>query len=370
MNPILPAPDALPLPGPVWLFVSLLHLTFVAHLLAMNFLLGGTLLAVIDRLRARTGSGRDAEVARWFERKLPAVMAFTVSLGVAPLLFLQTVYGHLFYSSSVLMAWPWFSVIGILMVTYSLVYYLSFKGDALGRAPRIAAVLALFGLLSIAFLYVNNMTLAIRPEAWAGHYFARPGGTSLNADDATFWPRLLHFITAAPAVAGLILATAGARRIRHGDEATGRPWLKLGALWFIVPTLLQFIWGMWWLIGLEREIMLTFMGGDTPMTLAMVLGILLPLAAVAMTVKSMAAPRPFGWVHGASWLLVGTIVCMVLIRHAVREYTLAPVFDPATLTISPQWDVFGIFAILLVIALAVTAWMIVALVKAPNQTSP
>lgn len=366
-----PVADALPLPGPVWLFEFLLHLTFVLHLLAMNFLLGGSLIAVIERLRAKRTSGGAAPdphyaVARWIETKLPATMAFTVTLGVAPLLFVQALYGHLFYSSSVLMAWPWLSVIGLLLVVYTLVYRLSFGGDTLGTTQKLVALTVSIGLLVIAFLYVNNMTLAIRPEVWAAKYFARPNGTSLNVDDPTFWPRLLHFVTAALAVAGMVLAVVGAKRIQKGDEE-GRTWLRLGALWFVVPTLFQFAWGLWWLLGLDRAVMMQFMGQDLVMTVVFMVSIFLPIFALVMIALSIKAERPFGLVHGSAHLLLLTIIGMVLVRHGVRVATLEPVFHTDSLEIVPMWSVFALFAVLLVVALATTAWMVVQIVRAPRE---
>ena len=380
MNPdgtlAVPTPDALPLPGPVWLFEVLLLLTFVLHVLAMNFLLGGSIIAAVERLRAKAmpsrgvgsavadGAGEPFVIARWFERKMPVAMAFTITLGIAPLLFVQTMYGHLFYSASIVTAWPWFSVLGVLLVTYSLVYRLSFHGGTLSGGAKATAILVAIGLVAIAFLYVNNMTLSIRPEVWASKYFARPGGTSWNLDDPTFFPRLLHFVTAAIAVAGMVLAVIGARRVNKGDES-GRTWLKLGGLWFVIPTFLQFGWGLWWLLALEREVMMPLMGGDMAQTIVFGLSMFLPVVSIFMVALSLKADRPFGMVHGAAYLLLLTIVGMVITRHAVRESTLEPVFDVNTVQTLPQWGVFGVFVVLLLAALATVAWMVVTIMKAP-----
>lgn len=381
MNPdgilAVPTPDALPLPGPIWLFEFLLLLTFVLHILAMNFLLGGSIVAVVERLRAKAmptkgvgsavagDAGEPFAIARWFEKKMPIAMAFTVTLGVAPLLFVQAMYGHLFYTASVITAWPWFSVIGVLLVTYSLVYRLSFHGDTLSGGAKATAILVMIGLVSIAFLYVNNMTLAIRPDAWAAKYFARPGGTSWNLDDPTFFPRLLHFVTAAMAVAGMVVAVVGAKRVNDGDE-TGRTWLKVGGLWFVIPTFLQFGWGLWWLLALDRAVMLPLMGGDLPNTIIFMVSIFLPIGAMVMVAMSLKATRPYGLVHGAAHLLLLTIIGMIITRHAVRKHTLAPVFDLESIEVLPQWGVFGLFAVLLVGALATVAWMVVTIMKAPD----
>lgn len=345
-------PDALPLPGPVWLFEFLLHFTFTLHLLAMNFLVGGAAIVAISRLRGTM------DLARWIEKKLPVAMAFTVTLGVAPLLFVQTLYGHLFYSSSVLMGWPWFAVIIVLLFTYSFIYRVAWHGEGSGLTPRLLMFLVNLGLLTVAFLYVNNMTLALRPDTWAAKYFARPGGTSLNMGDPTFWPRYLHFLIAALAVMGMVIATVGARRIKGGDEAGGRPWLQTGAFWFVVPTALQIASGLWWLIALPKPVMTPLMGGNLPQTIVFMVSITLPIFALIMMALSIKLDRPFGIVHGASWLLVLTVVGMVLTRQYVREGMLDGTFDTATLEVVPQWGVFAIFAALLVVALATVAWML------------
>lgn len=353
-------PDTLPVPGPTWLFEFLLHLTFVLHLLAMNFLVGGAVIALVSRLRGHM------DLARWIEHKLPAAMAFTVTLGVAPLLFVQVLYGHLFYSSSVLMGWPWFSVILILLVVYAFVYRVAWHGDETGGTTRALMFLITLGLLAVGFIYVNNMTLSLRPDTWAAKYLARPGGTSLNVGDPTFWPRYLHFMIAALAVMGMVLATVGARRIKGGDEG-GRPWLQTGAFWFVIPTGFQIAVGLWWLLMLPREVIMPMMGGSTAQTMVFMISITLPIFALMMVAFSIKLDRPFGIVHGASWLLLLTIVGMVLTRQFVREGMLAGTFDPATLATSPQWGVFALFAVLLVIALATVAWMLVAMARAGRR---
>jgi hypothetical protein len=308
------------------------------------------------------------DIARWIETKLPVAMAFTVTLGIAPLLFVQTLYGHLFYTSSVLMGWPWFAVILLLLVVYSLIYHVAWKGEEPSGPGRALLFLINLGLLAIAFLYVNNMTLALRPDTWAAKYLARPGGTSLNVADPTFWPRYLHFMIAALAVMGMVLATVGAKRIKSGDVG-GRRWLQTGAFWFVIPTALQIASGLWWLITLPRPVMIPLMGGDTGQTMVFMVSITLPIFALIMMALSIKLNRPFGIVHGASWLLILTIVGMVLTRQYVREGMLAETFDTASLQVEPQWGVFWLFALLLVIALATVAWMLREFVKAGRHQS-
>lgn len=361
----IPALDVLPLPAPVWLFKFLLHLTFVLHLLAMNFLLGGSVIAAVERIRGRTRE-ESLRLSRWIERRLPATMAFTVTLGVAPLLFVQAVYGHLFYSSSVVMAWPWFLVVPALIVVYYLAYTLSFRGDGAGRAMRAASWIMLLGLAGIAFVYVNNMTLALRPGSWARLYFKSPGGLHGNLGDPTLWPRYLHFVVAALAVAGLTVALAGARRMTRGDR-DGSHMFRLGILWFLIPTASQFVFGLWFLISLPRDVMMTFMG-ESPLASALfVLAVALPLAMIILPALSFRSECPFKATLITAGVTLISVVDMVLIRDFVRDAMLRPYFQTGSLVTETQTGVFLLFAVLLVIGLAVTAWMLRAFLVAPES---
>jgi hypothetical protein len=370
MNPAIPAPDVLGIPGPTWLFQLLLHVTFLLHLVFMNLLVGGSLLVVVERLRARrTGAdqeqavGKTVSLARWVEEKLPTVFALTVTLGVAPLLFVQTLYGQFFYSSSVVMAWPWLSIILLLLVAYSLTYLLGWHGGRAGGWQRPVSVLLVVALLLIAFLLSNNMGLGLRPDAWASKYFANPGGLHLNVDDPTFWPRLLHFLLAATAVTGMVLAVVGAWRFDRGD-AEGQRWLRLGVVWFVIPTALQVVIGTWWLISLPRPILMPLLGSDGWTTTIFLTALTCAFVALIIMALAPLAKRAAPWVFGAAALLLVTLVGMILTRDAVRRNMLADHFHLDQWNSVPQWNLIGLFLGLFVVSLAIVGWMIVVALKA------
>ena len=93
MIPSIPPLDPMPVPAPIWLLKALLWLTFSIHLVFMNLTLGGALLAAVYAFRGRE---RDRSVSRSLAKMLPFTMAFTITFGVAPLLFVQVLYGPLF----------------------------------------------------------------------------------------------------------------------------------------------------------------------------------------------------------------------------------------------------------------------------------
>ena len=53
-------------------------------------------------------------------------VAATVTLGVAPLLFVQELFGRVFFTSSILMAWFWLAIIALLIPAYYGVYLYAF----------------------------------------------------------------------------------------------------------------------------------------------------------------------------------------------------------------------------------------------------
>jgi hypothetical protein len=73
---------------------------------------------------------------------------------------------------------------------------------------------------------------------------------------------------------------------------------------------------------------------------------------------SVGSERPRRPVAGASASLLLAISSMATARHAVRSAYLAPHFDVSTLPVQPMWDVFAVFAVLLVVGLGVVAWML------------
>ena len=123
---LIPILDPNPLPAPYWVFKLLLLVTFLLHILAMNFLLGGSVLALLSKFLPGDKTYRD-RIFSDIARKLPVFLPATITLGIAPLLFVQVLYGQFFYTSSAILAWPWFLVLLFLTVAYYGFYYVSFQ---------------------------------------------------------------------------------------------------------------------------------------------------------------------------------------------------------------------------------------------------
>ena len=270
MNPasLIPAADALTAHWG-W-FQFLLMLTFPLHLFAMNAMLGTALTAFICHLRP----GRPyQELSHELAKALPFLVAFTINLGVAPLLFVNVLYGHLLYTSTVLMGLFWLAVIPVLIVAYYLAYIYDFRFKKLGNLGMYAVLIVLLLLMSVGFIFTNNMTMMISPASWS-RWFTTPGGTLLNFADPTLLVRYLHMMTGSIAVGGLCVALYSSTVLKRGT-AVSEAGKKLGMLLFTWLTALQILVGSWFLLTLPGEVMKRFMGNNI---LATVL-----LAALALT---------------------------------------------------------------------------------------
>ncbi len=113
------------LSAPLWLVTTLHLLTLSLHFLAMNFLLGGVIVVVQAGLRGR---GDDPTLVR-FTRLFPPAMAATVTLGVAPLLFLQLVYHRQAYAAAIVSGWFWLMVVAAVLVAYAALYVCAGKSE-------------------------------------------------------------------------------------------------------------------------------------------------------------------------------------------------------------------------------------------------
>lgn len=341
---LLPTPDAIPVPWG-W-FQGLLLLTFLIHLLLMNAMFGSACIALISHLcRGRSLSPCSEPVSRI----LPVVIAFTVNFGVAPLLFVQVLYGHLFYTSSILMAVSWLAVVVLLIVAYALAYLLKYQYARLGwaRGPMLLGMALLFA--GIAFVFVSNIGLMQAPATWS-RYFEEPRGLLLNLADPMHLPRYLHFVLASLAVGGLAIA-GYCHWQRQRGEWNGAEWLRRGCRWFSVATMANILIGLWFLFRLPQG---TFdLSTPNSQWLAALIGggFLLSLPAIRAGLAGRVVPA-------ICWTLA-TVAVMVVARDLLRRILLAPWFTPAQLTVQPEVVPLVLFLVVFGLALGLIAWMVV-----------
>jgi hypothetical protein len=350
MNPLVPPPDTLPVASG-WIR-SLLMLTFPMHLLFMNAMLGSTVIAIHARLK---GDETGIALSRALSAIIPYLVAFTVNLGVAALLFTQVLYGQFFYTSSILMAAFWLAVIPLLLTAYYLLYLHDFRFDSLGRRAALVAAAALLLFLAIAFFYTNNMTLMLAPREWSG-YFRNSAGTLLNLDDPTLFPRYLHFIIGGTAIGGLFVAVCGKCK-GLWDEKGSEAAVDAGIATFTIMTLAQVLDGLWFLQSLPRVIQHRFMGGETAAATFFFVGMLLVLAVIMAGVMK--------WVYLSASLAVPLVFVMAFLRDQVRSAYLES-FLVQEAPVIPQYSPLLMFFCILSAGGGAVIWMLYKAAKSCN----
>ena len=343
MMPLIPTPDTIPTHWGYFQFFLLL--TFPLHLLFMNALLGSSVIAIYMHLKGTTQS---QALAYELAKVIPLLIALTVNLGVAPFLFLQVLYGHFIYSSSVLMGMFWLMIIPVLLTAYYAAYWYDFKFFTLGRYGAAILSFALLGFLYIGFMLSNNMTLMLHPETW-GAYLDNSRGTILNTADVTLWPRYLHFMIGGTAVGGLFVSLYG-RWITCRDRLLGDYASAVGMKLFLGVTLVQIAIGIWFLLALPKSQMMLFMGDNNLATLCFVTALLLLVTLLITAFKKM--------IYTTTAILFGLVCTMVFMRDFVRSGYLQEYFNVEMLKVAPEYSPLILFLVTLVVGLALVAWMV------------
>jgi hypothetical protein len=349
-NSLIPALDPAPLPGPPWLFQVLWVVTFFLHLLFVNAVLGGSLLAALAGLRPRHRRTAETlvEVNSW-------AIPLAITFGVAPLLFVQVVLGRFFYTATIVLSWWWMGMLGLVMVGYYLNYVAKWRFKK-GKGAAAAQVVQALAFLAVAAIQVMVSLLHMQPARWEAT--ARSVGAILA--DPTFVPRYLHFVLAAVAMAGAAVAWFAVRRAAKGgaqEELAGVA--GFGIRVALVATLLQLLDGFWLLLALPEAVLRSFMRGGAatmvPLTLAILAGVLL-LVILAQVSDPLAQAKK---VRRAAELIVGAMAFMVVTRQQIRAIYLAASRAGEQVAVAPQWGVLGLFLLIFVVGMGITIYALV-----------
>jgi hypothetical protein len=327
-------PDYNFLPAPLWLITILHVVTLTLHLTAMNFLFGGLIVLVFGRTDDKW---RDPTV-KTFVKLLPIAMAATVTLGVAPLLFLQLVYYQQAYSAAIVSAWPWLMIVVAVIVAYYFLYGASYRAE--GGSGRVPAFLALaFVLLAyVSFVYSTVFSMAERPELYRMLYAGNQSGLVLNSDAGSWLLRWLHAVAGAVAVGGFFVGLIG----RNNESA-----FKLGRNFFLGGLIAASFAGMGYLLTLGSHIA-PFMRSAAIWILTV--SVLLTLGSAHFFFKKRFV--------ATGLLLFLSLLGMVSTRHLLRLIVLEGEFDPGSIPVEPQWTVFAVFLVCFAGAIAAVAYML------------
>ena len=363
MPVMLPAPDPIGIPAPPALLQVLLVFTYTLHTLFVGVLLGGTALALANAVAGRRQgpevSGARRILGAHLAQALPVAMAFSITTGVAPLLFVQVLFGQFFYTASVFVGWTWISVIPVLIVGYYALYLWSARRKASERAPAWPLLVTLGALAWTAFAMVNSMSLYAHPERFAALF--NFSGTALNVSEPSFPARFLHALLNFVIIGASYVLTVGHVTARVSPQAAGG--IRRFALkWLVGASLAQGAISAWYwtlLPAAARQDGLLTIG--TAVALA---GGAVMLAGWLQADRAERGVEPTGSPSAVRWAAVGMLGTVAMAsglavaRHAVRMASLTPYLQPEAWKLNPQWPQFILFVALLLCGLAFVGYLL------------
>ncbi len=343
----MPSPDPLGYPLPPILLQILSYFTLTLHFLAMNLTVGAIFIYIWLRIAKKP---HDAGLAKYLGAILPLGVSYLITFGVPPLLFVQVMYGQMFYSSSILMGFHWILVIPLVIALYGIFYYQKLTKDP-GR-PRVLILSALgaLALLLVGFFYVNNITLSMTPDKWLEMYQKSPGGHNLNLGDPTVLPRWLLMLVPGFAVAGVAIMFRGTMLLRWGLKDAGEHSHKVAMKVAILGMGLEVAAAAWMLAALPESIRAYVLGGGLP-TILLASGVVLAMLGTVMILVGRNKPGLLFPIL-SSLLLFLALTPLVILRDLVRQEYLKPFFSLADVPVHHQWGMFGLFVAFLLAGLA------------------
>lgn len=355
---LIPSPDVLGLPATPWPVLVLLIITLAAHWMFIGSAVGGAAMVLLCSLRGRRDETA-AAISRSVLLFLPFLLSMGVTLGIAPLLFVQVLYGNFFYTANVIIAGWWLLIVPLVIANLYLFYLLRHRlktGGAPGAAIP-ASIVAIF--LVLALTLASNSALSQTPAAWSGVWAYR--GAALHVSGVVLWRAvfaLLGFLT----VGGLFVALLAKGGWMHDERAADRGFIA-GVGLSLAAGILQVLAGGGLLLSLGAELRQALFGsvvgaaGSIAATAFAALTILL----VVRTAKTRSWPALIGSLS-ASFV---TLVAVAVARDALRQAAVRPYFRLSDVPVHPQWGPFAMFAAFLVVGI-VTIIVLVRLARSPR----
>lgn len=329
--------------------------TLSLHFFAVQILIGSLLAACWFTWRGRFGRDADRTAAAVLGRRLPIVMTSVITLGVPPLLFAQVLYGRVLYTSSVLIAVMWISVIFLLMAAYYGLYRLADETHA-GKPALAYGLTSLVLIAGIGQIYSTNMTLMLRPEVWQQMYANTATGLQAPPHDPTTMPRWLFMMAGGLIGGGLWMMLHS--YLSTIEEEARRLLRRTGGLSALVGILLQGGFGL--MVYSRQGAGVQASLGDAIHRVSLwvwVGGLLVTGVISVIQVLSKAGKLRCAIIASVTAQLAigGTVVY----RDGIRDATLmAKGFDVWNRTEASNWSVIGLFLFLFVVGLGAVGWLL------------
>lgn len=369
LPPFLGPLNPLGYPAPYWFILFFKVFGFTLHISFMNLWFAGLITMLLLRWR---GGPHAQRLSDRVISAMPFVIAFGINLGIIPLLFTQVAYYQVYYPATILAAWPWFSVVPLLMLAYYgiYLYVIGLRKGKMTRLKSAAGWASAVTFMLLGLVFSNSLSLMTNVAGWdalwnATSHTGAPYGIGLNLGDATLAPRLLMMF-------GLALTTTAAYVVvdtaffAGGESAEYRRWAvrcawiisTLGNAWVAVM-------GSWYfLAALPAGIRAVQL--QPPM---LVLTLLTAAGTGLPWLLMLLAQRGITWRLGLLTGLaqLGALALHAISRQIVQNLELAPYLQLGAAPVNVQWSPLLLFLLLFIGGLGVLVWMVAQVVKAVRQ---
>lgn len=322
------SPDnVLPIPAPIGLLEVLIVITFLLHIIFVNFTISLTAGAVgLETFGIIKKNRKYDNMAKIASYHASIHKSIAVVLGVGPLLMISVIYTQYFYSSTILIGKAWLSVLILLIVAFLMLYVYKFTWE---RWQHKKGIHLFFGIGAMAILFfvplifIVNVVSMLYPEQWA----TANGFFHSLFHYPQIWQRYLHFMLASIATGGfyffIFYSFKKRKHVLQEDEVSlKRNGAKVG-FWV---TVVQLVAGFLLLFSFKPEIRMLYMGEDLLLTTLLILSIMFTLILCALLYKASEQDS------GKSFLLALATFVMILgimgwMRHELRESYLQPYLE-------------------------------------------
>ncbi len=377
MNPgALIAPSSpVGFPAPYWFLVLFKVLGFTLHVSLMNLWYAGPVIALILWFRG----GFSRALTNRLMKKMPIIVAYGINFGIVPLLFVQVAYYKVFYPSTILMAWPWLSVIALLTVAYYGVYIyataLKKDGDNIASWKRAAGWISALFFLIIGFIFASEFSLMTNLDNWKriwldGNIAGAVYGLALNSGDPTLIPRWLTMfglaITTTSAFmavdTGLFASKESLDYKKWASRFVYKPY-TLGIIWYAIAA-------SWYVFGTWQADIKSLMFSSPMIILTVITAVSMSLPWLLLFIFTRNRVIGRGLAIGVGLTQFGVIALNAISRQVVQNAELGRYLNITDEVVRTQWSPMIIFLVLFVAGIALCVWMIRQAAKSGQNSLP
>ena len=346
---LVPSYDMLGLPIQAWLAQFLMALTLAAHWAFLSMTAGGAVVYLTGRYRRSQGL---EPVWKGLSDFLPFSLAMAMTLGIAPLLFVQVLYGNFFYTANILMGYVWLGLLVLMIVNL----YMLFLGRwrlRRGQSARLMGAVVLLLLAGSAMILSANGTLTQSPQVW--ETFREKMGTAPYLGDTTFLPRWIFAMSALLGGGGLFAAIY-VRLWTDGDNEEARREISTALVISGIGILGVLLCGFWASRSLSEQMRSALLNSIESVFAYAAMVLFIVALVFVFAARKGAKSLPALIVPGAAFFVA--LLSTALLRDTLRRIALADQLSLSEVPVHSQWGSFILFAAFLVLGLGLVAYMV------------